>query len=141
MLINIKTCHFHSSINHQERLFHITHTLSSFHPLNIAMCLRTVFLEETSRSSLLQMFFKIDVLRSFTNFTGKHLCWSLFSKNLQAGDLPFHKKRLQHSCFPVKFAKFLRTLFLTEHFLRLLPYFFHKKCTIKQLFRNLFMRY
>ena len=24
MLINIKTCHFHSSINHQERLFHRT---------------------------------------------------------------------------------------------------------------------
>ena len=26
-----------------------------------------------------------------------------------------HKKRLQHSCFPVKFVKFFRTPFLTEH--------------------------
>ena len=24
------------------------------------------------------MFFKIDVLKNFTIFTGKHLCWSLF---------------------------------------------------------------
>ena len=32
-----------------------------------------------------QMFFKTDVLKNFTNFTGKHLCWS--------------KKRFQHRCF------------------------------------------
>ena len=61
------------------------------------------------------MFFKIDVLRSFADFTGKHLNWSLFLKNLQAGGLQLYKKRLQHSCFPVKFTKFLRTSFLTEH--------------------------
>ena len=35
-------------------------------------------LEPFSRSSRLQMFFKIDVLKSFANFIGKHLCWSLF---------------------------------------------------------------
>ena len=29
------------------------------------------------RSSRSQMFFKIDVLKHFTIFTGKHLCWSL----------------------------------------------------------------
>ena len=29
------------------------------------------------RSSLLQMFFKIDVLKNFANFTGKHQCWNL----------------------------------------------------------------
>ena len=32
----------------------------------------------------------------------KHLCWSLFL-------IKFIKKRLQHRCSPVKFAKFLRT--------------------------------
>ena len=36
------------------------------------------------RSSRLQMFFKKDVLKTFANFTGKHLCWSLFLKTLQA---------------------------------------------------------
>ena len=30
------------------------------------------------------------------------------------------KKRLQHRCFPVKFAKFLRTTSFTEHLLWLL---------------------
>ena len=29
-------------------------------------------------SSRPQMFFKIEVLKNFANFTGKHLCWSLF---------------------------------------------------------------
>ena len=31
-----------------------------------------------------QLFFKIDVLENFPNFTGKHLCWSLFLMKLQA---------------------------------------------------------
>ena len=35
------------------------------------------------------------------------------SKGLKACN--FIKKRLQHRCFPVKFAKFLRTLIFTEH--------------------------
>ena len=33
---------------------------------------------ETGRSRRSQMFFKIVVLKNFTNFTEKHLCWSLF---------------------------------------------------------------
>ena len=36
------------------------------------------------RSSRLQMFFKIGRLKYFANFTGKHLCWSLFSIKSQA---------------------------------------------------------
>ena len=64
MLINIKTRHFHSSINH--------------------------------------------IVKSFANFTEKHLCWSPFLKDLWAEGLQLHKQRLQHSCFAVKFAKFLK---------------------------------
>ena len=45
------------------------------------------------RNSCLHMFFTIGVLKNFE--TGKHLFW-----------------RLQHRCFPVKFAKFLKTPFL-----------------------------
>ena len=81
----------------------------------------------------MQIFLKIGILKSFTNFTSKHLCWSLFLKNLQAVDLQLHRKRLQRRCFPVKFAKFVRTPFFTEHLrwlllhLRwLLLYFFFK---------------
>ena len=114
-LIITKTRHFHSSINCQEHLFHVTHITSYFRPVNIANFLRTAFLQKTFRSSRLQMLLKIGVLRSFANVTGKHLCWSLFLKNLQAGGLQLHKTRLQHSCFPAKFAKFLRTPLPTEH--------------------------
>ena len=34
-------------------------------------------------SSRSQMFFKIAVLKNFTHFTGKDLCWSLFLTKLQ----------------------------------------------------------
>ena len=47
------------------------------------------------------MFLKIGVLKNFSIFAGKHLCWSLF----------LIKKRLQHRCFPANIAKFLRTSF------------------------------
>ena len=50
------------------------------------------------------------VLKNFANFTGKHLCWSLFSTKLQTfRPATLLKKRLLRSCFPVEFAKFLRT--------------------------------
>ena len=35
------------------------------------------------KSSPSQIFFKIDVLKNFTSFTGKHLCWSLLLIKLQ----------------------------------------------------------
>ena len=59
---------------------------------------------------------KKGVLRSFTKFTGKHLCQSLFF-NKVAGLRPatLLKKRLWHKCFPVNFVKFLRTPFFKEH--------------------------
>ena len=33
---------------------------------------------------VLQMFFKIGILKNFANFTRYHLCWSLFLKMLHA---------------------------------------------------------
>ena len=55
------------------------------------------------RSSDQRCSVKKGVLKYFTNFTGKHLCWSLFQ------NCNFIEKRLWHRCFPMKFAKFLRT--------------------------------
>ena len=52
------------------------------------------------RSSHSQMFFKMDVLKNFIMFTGKHLCWSLFLVKLQAW---------RH------FAEFLRIAIFIEH--------------------------
>ena len=53
--------------------------------------------------------------KNFANFTQKHLCWSLFNKVTGLKACTFIKKRHQHPCFPVKFAKFLRRPFFIEH--------------------------
>ena len=98
-----------------KHFFLRTRITSYFLPVNIAKVLITAFLY-TSRSSRLQMFFKIGVLKNCANFTGKHLCWSLFLKNscsLKACN--FIIKRLQHRCFPVRFTKFLKTPSFIEH--------------------------
>ena len=61
------------------------------------------------------------VLRNLAKFNGKHLCQSLFF-NKAAGLRPatLLKKRLWYRCFPVNFAKFLRTPFLQNTSGRLL---------------------
>ena len=46
------------------------------------------FTEETTG-----MFYKKNVLKNFSNFTEKHLCWNLFLIKLQAGGLQFYWKR------------------------------------------------
>ena len=69
------------------------------------------------RSSHLQMLFIIDLLKSFTIFLGKYLCWNLFLTK-------FVKRRLQHRCFLVNFVKFLRTSFFIEHLQWLLLHLF-----------------
>ena len=55
------------------------------------------------------MFFKKCVLQNFSDFK-ESTCVGVFFNNV-AGlkACNFVKKRLQHRCFPVKFAKFLRT--------------------------------
>ena len=59
---------------------------------------------------------KIGVLLNFAKFTGKHLCQSLFFNKVESfRRATLLKKRLWHRCFPVNFAKFLRTPFSTEH--------------------------
>ena len=66
----------------------------------------------TLRSSRSQMLFIISVFKNFVSFKRKHLCWSLFLKKLQSHACTFIEKRLQYSCFLVKFVNFLRTPFL-----------------------------
>ena len=62
------------------------------------------------------------VLRNFSEFTGKHLCQSLFFNKvtgLRAANLL--KKKFWRRSFPVIFEKFLRTPFLQNTSGRLLP--------------------
>ena len=52
------------------------------------------------------------VLRNFTKSTGKHLWqWLFFNKVACLRPATLLKKSLWHRCFPVNFAKFLRTFF------------------------------
>ena len=61
------------------------------------------------------MFFKIGVLKNFTNSQETSELESNFS-NIAGLTCNFMKKRLKHRCFPVKFANFLSTLFLQNTF-------------------------
>ena len=73
------------------------------------------------RSSRPEVFCIKRVFTSFEKFTGKHLHQSLFFNEV-AGLRPVTllKKRFWHRCFPVNFAKFLRTEFLQNTSWRLL---------------------
>ena len=64
------------------------------------------------RSSRPEVFCKKSTSKNLAKFTGKHLCWPEACN--------FIKKRLYHKCFPVNFAKFLRTSFLKNTSGRLL---------------------
>ena len=79
-------------------------------------CVNEVLVRRTKRS----------VLNNFANFTGKHLCWSLFLIKLQA--CHFIKKRFRHRCFPVNTAKFLRTPILKNIYKRLFLTFLLTSC-------------
>ena len=82
------------------------------------------------RSSRSQMFFKIDFLKIFANSIGKHLCWSIFLKKVAGPqDYSFIKRRFQHRCFPVKFAKLRSShseMFLVKDVLKICSKFTEK---------------
>ena len=81
ILINIKTHHFHSSINHQEQIFHRTLITGYFRLVNIAKFLRSdIFIEHLQKQSFADIP-QNRYSQSLANFTGKHLCWSPFLKN------------------------------------------------------------
>ena len=65
-----------------------------------------------------------DVLQNFTISTGKHSCKSVFFNKV------FLKKRLWNRCFPVIFAKLLRTFLLQKTFGRLLLLWSYKTSAV-----------
>ena len=73
------------------------------------------------------------VLENFANFTGKYLCWSLFIWSCKPSACKFFKNRLQHKCFPVKFAKVLRIPIFRNICKRLLLEVFYKKAHSEKL--------
>ena len=90
-----KNTSLYSCINHQEYLFHRTNIT-----IYIQNSFKNSFLQNTSGSSRLQMFFKKGVLKSFANFTGKYLKKrSFFLKNLQAEGLQLYLKKTPTQVF------------------------------------------
>ena len=65
------------------------------------------------RSSPSHMFFKIGVLKNFANFTGKHLCWSLFLIELQVWR-PYWKQT-PTLVFSGEICETLKNIYFTEH--------------------------
>ena len=60
-----------------------------------------MFLETNERSSRSQMFPKKGVLINFANFTGKHLCWSLGTKQKKYYEFIIHANYCQTFFFDV----------------------------------------
>ena len=72
----------------------------------------TEFMLRCTRNNLLKLHLQIDFKLLFS------------SRLLVLSRATLLKKRLWHMCFPVNFAKFLRTRFFTEHLWLLLLYYF-----------------
>ena len=66
----------------------------------------------TIRSSRSQMIFEIGVLEVWNIHRKTSVLESLFSKVVSLEPWNFIKKKLQHRCFPVNIAKFLRKFYL-----------------------------
>ena len=84
---------------------------------NLVLTILTwLLLKANSRSSHWRCSIKKPFLKILQKFTGKHLCRRLFfNKTAWLRPTTLLKKRLRHMCFPVNFAKCLRTPFFTEH--------------------------
>ena len=97
-------CTAHTSLCYLSVLLYVQHLLPHHH---------CYYSEAVVRRCAI----KKGVLRNFGKFTGKHLWRSLFfNKVVGLRPATLFKKRLWHKCFPMSFAKFLRTPFVTEDF-------------------------
>ena len=66
----------------------------------------------SSRNSCLEIFCKKGVLKNFEKLKAKYLCQSLLFNKAGLRPAFLINRRLWYSCFPLNFAKLLRTLFL-----------------------------
>ena len=80
------------------------------------------------RSSHWRCSVKKGVLKNFVNFTGKHLCWSLFLIKLQAFRPAILLKKTPTQVFCCEIAKILRTPILKNICERLLRKRSYKVC-------------
>ena len=67
------------------------------------------------RSSRSDVFCEKGVLRNFAEFTGKHLCHSLFFNKVAGGACNFIKKETLAQMFSCEFCEISKNTFFTEH--------------------------
>ena len=104
-----------------EKLYFITALINAVNCNFCRTSLESCFcVKEQSFADCLQNFLQ-NFLKYLANFTRKHICWSMFLIKLQAFSTATFKKKLQHRSYLIKFATFLRTLFLENTFLQWLP--------------------
>ena len=136
MLVNIKTRHFHSSINLREQLFHRTLITGYFRPVNIAKYLRTGFfidhLQKQSFADIPQngvtpLFLKV------SHTSKKALVLESLFKKLAGCRLATSLKKTPTQVFSCEVGEIFKNIFsyrtppVTEHLLHfwwLLLYFF-----------------
>ena len=83
-----------------------TKSIFSLVLLKIFQNFRKTSRKKSTQKQLFSRVLQDRFLKKFANFTSKHQCWSYFlTKSPEI-------KRLQNRCFPVNFAKLLRTPFL-----------------------------
>ena len=83
-----------------------TRSIFSLVLLKIFQNFRNTSRKKSTQKQLFSRVLQDRFLKKFANFTSKHQCWSHFLIKSP------EKKRLQNRCFPVNFAKLLRTPFL-----------------------------
>ena len=91
------------------------------------------------KSSGSKMIFKISALKNFENFTGKHLCWSLFLIKLQAFRLYYSKTPTQ--VFSCKISKIFKNTFFSQNsshswFCSIIHFFIARKFCKYHFFRS-----
>ena len=80
------------------------------------MILVTCYCASISWSSELCVVFKIDILKNFAKFIGKHLCWSIFFNKMQAWGMQLYQKWDSNTdVFLWMLRAFLRTPFLQKN--------------------------
>ena len=58
------------------------------------------------------MFFEIAVLKNFTNFTGKHLCWIFFKESCRPSKLQLYEKETPTQVFSCKLHEIFMNVLL-----------------------------
>ena len=117
--MSVKTWNYNTNSSMVKMKLGITHECLRFHFWGIfaihLQCL-SCFDQSKIQKQPPELFSKKGVLRNFAKFIGKHLWQSLFFNKvagLKSATL-LKKKSFWHRCFPVNFAKFLRTAVLQD---------------------------